>query len=292
MTNLYDLLGARPDDDTESLRKAYRLAVKTSHRDHHGGDQDAAARFRQIAEAYEILRDAEQRAAYDRLLEFERRPLHHKLQQFLFDMKRHIVHDLIAGALLTVVLAVGYELFARIPETAGDEAAVVTVPQMPIEQPTGPAAIASAANDHGQPEIANGEPVSSPAGQTIAVASQDGKSDVPTGDGVLGKTEGESPVRHEMPSLNSPFSAVEERRGIPVADNRRDGKTPEIAGANTSDMKTPEIKVSARPPKAVKHRAARRPIFEQASQDNGNTSACAGSQSCPVSVPPFFGFGP
>jgi curved DNA-binding protein CbpA len=297
MKNLYDLLGARPDDDTESLRKAYRKAAKSSHPDHHGGDQDAAAQFRQIAKAYEILRDADQRAAYDRLLEFERRPLHHKLQQLPFDMKRHIVHDLIAGALLAVVLAVGYELFARIPETAGDEtagdkAAGIIVLQMPIEQPTAPAAIASAANEHNRPEITDDEPVSNSAEQSIAVASQDSKSDIPTGDGVLGKMEGAPAVRHEAPSPNSPFSTVEERNGVPAADNRRDGKTPEMAGANTSDVKTPEIKVSARPPKAVKHPAARRPLFEPASPDNKNTSACAGSQSCPVSVPPFFGFGP
>jgi hypothetical protein len=290
MKNLYDLLSACPDDDTESLRKAYRKAVKTSHPDHHRGDQDAAARFRQMAEAYEILRDAEQRAAYDRLLEFQRRPLYHQLQQFLSNVKRHIVRDLIAGALIAVVLAVGYELFARIPETAGGEAAGVTVPQMPIEQPTAPAAIASAVNDHDRPEMTNGEPVSNSAWQAIAVAGQDSKSDVPTGDGVLGKMVGEPAVRQEVPSPNSPFSAVGERNGVHAADNRCDGKTPEMAGANTSDVKIPEIKVSPRPPKAVKHLAARQPLFEQASPDNRNTSACAGSQSCPVTVPPFFGY--
>jgi DnaJ domain len=50
MKNFYDLLGARPDDDAETLRKAYRKAAKASHPDHHGGDQDAAAQFRQILE--------------------------------------------------------------------------------------------------------------------------------------------------------------------------------------------------------------------------------------------------
>jgi curved DNA-binding protein CbpA len=33
MKNLYDLLGARPDDDAETLRKAYRKAAKASHPD-------------------------------------------------------------------------------------------------------------------------------------------------------------------------------------------------------------------------------------------------------------------
>jgi curved DNA-binding protein CbpA len=291
MKNLYDLLGARPDDDNENLRKAYRKAAKTSHPDRHGGDQDAAARFRLIAEAYEILRDAEQRAAYDRLLELERRPLYHKLQTFLSDMKRHVVHDLIAGALLTVVLAVGYEFLARIPDPPSDEAAGITASQIPIE----PAAVASATNDHDRPEVTS-EPVSNLVKQTTTVASGDGESDVPTGDGVLGKTDGGPPIRHDVPSLDTPVSALKERNGVPTADDRRDGKTPEPGRANTGDVKIPEIKLSTRPPKPVKRRAARRPLLEHAALDNRldnrNTSGCAGSQSCSVSVPPFFGFGP
>lgn len=69
MDTLYDLIGARPDDDAESLKKAYRNAVKATHPDHHGGDPDAVARFTQVTAAYGVLRDGGQRAAYDRTLE-------------------------------------------------------------------------------------------------------------------------------------------------------------------------------------------------------------------------------
>src|SRR3974377_1957923 len=86
--NLYDLLGVRPDDDAENLRKAFLKAAKESHPDHHGDDPEAATRFRQIAEAYDILRDAGQRAAYDRLLEAECRPLRATLKS---DVKRTMV---------------------------------------------------------------------------------------------------------------------------------------------------------------------------------------------------------
>lgn len=66
---LYDLLGALPDDDAEGLRTAFRRAVKSAHPDIHPGDPDAAWKFRRIVRAHDILGDAEQRAAYDHLLD-------------------------------------------------------------------------------------------------------------------------------------------------------------------------------------------------------------------------------
>ena len=68
MDTLYDLLGALPHDDAESLRVAFRRAVKGAHPDIRPGDPDAALRFRQIVRAHEILGDRDQRAAYDHLL--------------------------------------------------------------------------------------------------------------------------------------------------------------------------------------------------------------------------------
>jgi hypothetical protein len=68
MDTLYDLLGALPRDDAETLRVAFRRAVKGAHPDIMPGDPDAALRFRQIIRANEILADPEQRAAYDHLL--------------------------------------------------------------------------------------------------------------------------------------------------------------------------------------------------------------------------------
>ncbi len=72
METLYDLLGALQDDDAESLRAAFRKAVKGAHPDINPGDPDAALKFRQIVHANEILSDEEQRAAYDYLLDLAR----------------------------------------------------------------------------------------------------------------------------------------------------------------------------------------------------------------------------
>ncbi len=56
----------------EGLRTAFRRAVKGAHPDIRPDDPDAALKFRQIVRASEILGDAEQRAAYDHLLELAR----------------------------------------------------------------------------------------------------------------------------------------------------------------------------------------------------------------------------
>jgi tetratricopeptide (TPR) repeat protein len=69
MKTLYDLLGALPNDDAEGLRAAFRNAVKGSHPDIRPGDPDAGLKFRQIVRANEILRDPDQRAAYDHLMD-------------------------------------------------------------------------------------------------------------------------------------------------------------------------------------------------------------------------------
>ena len=110
MKTLYDLLGIRPDADEESLKKAFRKAAKAHHPDLHAGDLDAPLRFRQIAAANAILRDARQRAAYDRLVELER-------QRFRSQWRRIIISDTIAVAAFSVALLGGDTLFAPIPTT-------------------------------------------------------------------------------------------------------------------------------------------------------------------------------
>jgi len=75
MTTLYDLLGALPGDDADDLRDAFRQAVKGVHPDIRPDDPEAALKFRLIVYAMEVLRDPEQRAAYDHLLELARQEL-------------------------------------------------------------------------------------------------------------------------------------------------------------------------------------------------------------------------
>jgi curved DNA-binding protein CbpA len=128
MKTLYDLLDARPDDDAERLKNAFRKAVKANHPDLHTDDPDAPLRLRQIVRANTILRDAQQRELYDRLLEFERQQFRSKPTRTYISAAMHnIVSDVIAIAVLAGALAGGYVLFAHLPNTSVAEVEVVEV---------------------------------------------------------------------------------------------------------------------------------------------------------------------
>jgi hypothetical protein len=61
----YQLLGITPGATTRQVKAAYRKLAKLHHPDANPGDPDAAARFREITEAYETLSDPVRRKAYD-----------------------------------------------------------------------------------------------------------------------------------------------------------------------------------------------------------------------------------
>lgn len=62
----YTLLGVARDASQDDIKKAYRRLARKYHPDV-SKEADAEARFKEVAEAYEVLRDAEKRAAYDQL---------------------------------------------------------------------------------------------------------------------------------------------------------------------------------------------------------------------------------
>jgi hypothetical protein len=62
----YALLGVEPDATLAQIKKAYRKLARQHHPDTNPGDPQAAARFRQITEAYDTLADPKRREAYDR----------------------------------------------------------------------------------------------------------------------------------------------------------------------------------------------------------------------------------
>jgi molecular chaperone DnaJ len=62
----YDVLGVARDASPEQVKKAFRALARTLHPDVNPDDPAAADQFREVAEAYEILGDAELRARYDR----------------------------------------------------------------------------------------------------------------------------------------------------------------------------------------------------------------------------------
>src|ERR671937_127257 len=62
----YDVLGVERTADESELKSAFRKLAMKWHPDRNPGDKSSEVRFKEINEAYEILKDADKRAAYDR----------------------------------------------------------------------------------------------------------------------------------------------------------------------------------------------------------------------------------
>jgi molecular chaperone DnaJ len=62
----YEVLGVSRDANPDQIKKAYRQLAKKYHPDVNKDDKDAAEKFKEVAEAYEVLSDDQKRATYDR----------------------------------------------------------------------------------------------------------------------------------------------------------------------------------------------------------------------------------
>jgi molecular chaperone DnaJ len=62
----YEVLGVGKDADEEEIKRAYRKLAMQYHPDRNAGDKEAEEKFKEAAQAYEILRDSEKRHRYDR----------------------------------------------------------------------------------------------------------------------------------------------------------------------------------------------------------------------------------
>ncbi|MEC7161074.1 MAG: molecular chaperone DnaJ, partial [Pseudomonadota bacterium] len=65
-TDLYELLGVSRDADGATIKSAYRTLAMKHHPDRNPGCTESEGKFKAVSAAYEVLKDPQKRAAYDR----------------------------------------------------------------------------------------------------------------------------------------------------------------------------------------------------------------------------------
>jgi len=66
MADFYITLGVEKTATDDEIKQAYRKLAMQHHPDRNGGSKDAEEKFKALTEAYDVLRDPQKRAAYDR----------------------------------------------------------------------------------------------------------------------------------------------------------------------------------------------------------------------------------
>lgn len=63
----YKILGVSKDATDAQLKTAFKKLALKHHPDRNGGSEEAAKKFKEIGEAYEVLSDKDKRAIYDQV---------------------------------------------------------------------------------------------------------------------------------------------------------------------------------------------------------------------------------
>jgi hypothetical protein len=238
MTTLYDILGARANDDPGTLKDAFRKAVRANHPDLNAGDPDAPGRFVQIVRAKSILGDPELRALYDRMLEYERQQLRRPSKlTAIIDAMHNIVSDSIAVIVLAVVLAGAYTVFTYISEMSVSKGKVVAAN---LHEPANVGAVASSVNaTTSETPLHKHDGVEAPVSSAAAAAMNSGVADVmhePAEVADVRPPPVEPSVEHT--TSNSPSQKLEVEAPVPssIAPTMNGGVAVEGAAQQTADV--------------------------------------------------------
>jgi curved DNA-binding protein CbpA len=97
MNTLYDVLGVSPHANEKTIRTAFRKAAKSFHPDLNAGDPTAELQFRQLVAAYELLKNPQQREAYDLQLREDRRQRFRRIAS-------PIISGVVSGSIVAAVM--------------------------------------------------------------------------------------------------------------------------------------------------------------------------------------------
>jgi curved DNA-binding protein CbpA len=315
MKTLYDLLGARPDDDAERLKSAFRKAAKANHPDLHAGDRDAPLRFRQIVAAYDILRHAEQRASYDRLLEFEREQLRSKSKRAI----SYFMYNIVSGAVavgLASVLAGGYTLFTHISKAPVEVVKVVevTAPGPVKVAAVQPAAQTDTSDRDGLRDSLERVEIADMPILAISAASEV-NSGRASGNGYAAAGSNSAELNTEVAKINNAFDAPIDQADAKTAADHLDknygNESPDRNKARSREVRfsslekdngalkthssdfavSDEKRAPEKPRVPAKRQGTNHTPAKPAEFESRITSACSGLQSCPGYLPPLFGVG-
>ena len=67
----YETLGVKKESSSQDIKKAYRKLAMKYHPDRNPGNKGAEDSFKEATEAYEVLKDPQKRAQYDRIVAFQ-----------------------------------------------------------------------------------------------------------------------------------------------------------------------------------------------------------------------------
>src|SRR5262245_50858064 len=114
MQTPYDVLGVSRKASDETIRTAFCRAAKAYHPDLNSGDVTKEQKLKEVITAYRLLRNAEQRATYDRLLADYEQYLRSRRRQRIQRYAAAPVAALVSGG----VMALGVTLWAGPPRAS------------------------------------------------------------------------------------------------------------------------------------------------------------------------------
>jgi curved DNA-binding protein CbpA len=316
MISPYDILGVPQSASDETIKAAFHRAAKACHPDLHAADPTAEQRLRQAVAAYQLLKNPEQRAAFDLHLKACRRKKARRLAvpalaglvsggavAFVVWLSVSPSHTQIASSLQRVSLATEWEQIAASGDTKAIWAfavrnsgspeselahsklvglidATVDIPTLQVLRLVAADAIAERARDR----LIHLEALDpSPASQRAAI------KEVKPEESLAQATEDRTikEARREEPSLQET-----ERKVIQEAKREE----PSLQPHETNKEAPAEESTPARPAKSsrnvtAKLRATSPAPLPQAASESKSTPVCSGSRPCASSVSTLFGVG-